>query len=184
MDSFEAVVATILEREGYWVRPGFKVELTKAEKRAIGKPSSPRWELDMVAYKGGTNELLVVECKSFLDSPGVRAVAFDGSSDKEAERYKLFTQKRLRTVVLRRLQKQLEASGARRPRASVQLCLAAGKVKSRGDLSTIRKVFTKRGWKLFEPEWLRAKLLELAKSGYEDEVAAVAAKLILRSQTD
>ena len=109
MDSFEAVVATILEREGYWVRPGFKVELTKAEKRAIGKPSSPRWELDMVAYKGGTNELLVVECKSFLDSPGVRAVAFDGSSDKEAERYKLFTQKRLRTVVLRRLQKQLEA---------------------------------------------------------------------------
>ena len=63
MDSFELVVASILEREGYWVRASYKVELTKEEKRSIGKPSAPRWEIDVLAYKASTNELLVVECK-------------------------------------------------------------------------------------------------------------------------
>jgi hypothetical protein len=51
MDSFEQVVAEILWREGYWVRTSVKVELTKEEKREIDLPSSPRWELDVVAYK-------------------------------------------------------------------------------------------------------------------------------------
>ena len=32
MDSFESLVATLLGREGFWVRSSFKVELTKAEK--------------------------------------------------------------------------------------------------------------------------------------------------------
>lgn len=54
MDSFESVVSTILERDGYWVKSTFKVGLTKEEKREIGRPSSPRWELDLVAYKGST----------------------------------------------------------------------------------------------------------------------------------
>jgi len=73
MDSFEQVVATILGRNGYWVRTSVKVALTPDEKREIGRPSAPRWELDVVAYSGSRNELLVVECKSYLDSlPAVR----------------------------------------------------------------------------------------------------------------
>jgi len=40
-------------------------------RREIGRPSSPRWELDIVAYSGRDNLLLVVECKSRLDSQGV-----------------------------------------------------------------------------------------------------------------
>jgi hypothetical protein len=73
MDAFEQVVAGLLFREGYWVTQGYKVELTKEEKRLIGKPCSPRWEIDLLAYKGSTKELLAVECKSYLDSVGVPA---------------------------------------------------------------------------------------------------------------
>src|SRR5215218_2466380 len=40
-------------------------------RREIGRPSSPRWELDIVAYSGRDNLLLVLECKSRLDSQGV-----------------------------------------------------------------------------------------------------------------
>ena len=51
MDSFEAVVAAILNRQGYWTQTCVKVELTKSEKVEIGRHSSPRWELDVVAYE-------------------------------------------------------------------------------------------------------------------------------------
>ena len=36
MDAFEQVVASILQRKGYWTQTSVKVELTKEEKRAIG----------------------------------------------------------------------------------------------------------------------------------------------------
>ena len=73
MDSFESIVRTIFESKGYWVKTSFKVKLTKEEKRKIGRPTSPRWELDVVAYKGGSKEILVIECKSYLDGLGVSA---------------------------------------------------------------------------------------------------------------
>ncbi len=103
MDSFEQVVAEILWRQGYWVRTSLKVELTKEEKREIDLPSSPRWELDVVAYKAKENSLLVVECKSYLDNPGVRFHGFDGSNEKASGRFKLFNKPRLREVVFHRL---------------------------------------------------------------------------------
>lgn len=82
MDDFEQLVSEILWMEGYWVRSSVKVELTKEEKRAINRHSSPRWEIDVVGYKAGENLLRVVECKSYLDSMGVRASAFDGTQDR------------------------------------------------------------------------------------------------------
>src|SRR5258708_36327349 len=96
MDAFEQVVGEILWREGYSVRTSVKVELTKEEKRAIDLPSSPRWELDVVAYKASENHMLVVECKSYLDSPGVKLHGFDGSNEKAASRFKLFNKPKLR----------------------------------------------------------------------------------------
>ena len=56
MDSFETLVGSLLEKDGFWVRTSVKVELTAEEKRKIGRPSSPRWELDLVAYKAKSNE--------------------------------------------------------------------------------------------------------------------------------
>jgi hypothetical protein len=61
MDSFEDLLSTLFNRKGYWTKTNFKVELTKEEKVKIGHPSSPRWEIDLIAYKPKENELLVIE---------------------------------------------------------------------------------------------------------------------------
>jgi hypothetical protein len=178
VDSFEAVVAAILQRQGYWTQTNVKVELTKAEKREIGRHSSPRWELDVVAYRGKNNEIRVVECKSFLDSPGVDYAAFDGRNVRAQKRYKLFCEKTLRKVVFRRLEKQLVSGGFCREDPKIQLCLAAGKI--RGDEKSLRSHFEKNGWLLLGPEYIRQELQQLRNSGYEDSVPAVVTKLLLR----
>jgi Holliday junction resolvase len=48
----------------------------------IGRPSSPRWDIDIIAYKGAINEVLVVECKSYLDS---RSVIFKRRFNNEVQ---------------------------------------------------------------------------------------------------
>ena len=178
MDAFETVIASILQRKGFWTLTSVKVDLTKAEKRAIGRHSSPRWELDIVAYRGRDNELRVVECKSFLDSPGVECGAFDGTNRAAESRYKLFCDSNLRKVVLRRLVVQLTEAGFCRKAPSIKLCLAAGKV--RGDSDRLRQQFEKRGWVLLGPAEIRVELKALRDSGYENSVAAVVTKIILR----
>jgi len=182
MDSFETLVGSFLEKEGFWVRTNVKVDLKPNEKRKIGRPSSPRWELDLIAYKAKPNELLVVECKSFLDSPGVRARGLDGTDTKEAKRYKLFNDNVLRKVVLRGLVKQLVASGSCAPSPSVKLCLAVGKVASEPDRDKIKSLFERNGWVFLDDSWLRKKLLSMSNSGYENEVASVVAKILLRKK--
>jgi hypothetical protein len=178
MDAFEEVVASIMQRQGYWTLTSVKVELTKADKRAIGRPSSPRWELDIVAYRGRDNELRVVECKSFLDSLGVRCDAFNGTNAPAARRYKLFCDATLRRVVLRRLKQQLVKAGFCQEKPTVRLCLAAGKIH--GDEAWLRNHFEERSWVLMGPELIREELRALRDSGYQNSVAAVVTKLLLR----
>jgi hypothetical protein len=43
VDAFEQLVNEILWMSGFWVRTSVKVELTKEEKRLIGRHSAPRW---------------------------------------------------------------------------------------------------------------------------------------------
>lgn len=178
MDSFEAVIAALLQRRGYWTQTSVKVDLTKAEKRRIGRHSSPRWELDVVAYRGGSNELLVVECKSFLDSTGVSCETFRGQNRKNETRYKLFFDSTLRRVVLNRLRKQLAKAGFCKSRPSVVLALAAGKIH--GDEAWLEQYFTKKRWRFWGPTALRAELEALRESKYENSVATVVTKLLLR----
>jgi len=178
MDSFEQVVATILDRAGYWVRTSVKVNLTREDKQAISRPSSPRWELDIVAYSGREKELLVVECKSYLDSAGVRATSFDGPKAADETRYKLFSDESLRHVVFSRLETQLVEQGFCPPGTKARLCLAAGNIH--GDPARLREIFDAKGWKLFERGWLISGLEALATESYENSVASIAAKLLLR----
>jgi hypothetical protein len=179
VDSFEAVVAAILQRQGYWTQTSVKVDLTKEEKRKIGRHSSPRWELDVVAYRGKGNELLVVECKSFLDSPGVECGAFDGSNKEAEKRYKLFREDALRRVVFGRLKTQLASSGFCAADPQITLCLAAGKIH--GNEAALREHFQNKGWVLYGPSYIREELMKLKDSGYENNVATVVAKLLLRN---
>lgn len=180
MDSFEELVGSLFERDGYWTRTSFKVELTKDEKKKIGRPSAPRWELDIIAYKAMSNELLVIECKSYLDSTGVRACGLCGTDAIDAKKYKLFNDAVLRKTVLGRLKKQLVNSGMCAPSLKVKLCLVAGKVATKNDHERIEKLFNRRRWGFYDHSWLKKKLLAVSESGYENQVAAVVAKIILR----
>ena len=177
MDAFESVVSTILRQQGYWTWLSFKVELTKDEKRAIDRPSNPRWELDILAYKASLNEILVAECKSYLDSPGVRASHF---SPNGSTRYKLFNERNTRKVVFSRLVKQMLEAGLCQPSPQVRLGLVSGKIATSKDRDLLRKHFKSEGWLLWDDEWLREELHRMAQGGYENEVAAVVAKLLLR----
>lgn len=180
MNSFEEVVGAILSAKGFWVQHSLKVDLTKEEKRQIGRPSSPRWELDIVAYKGATNEIFAVECKSYLDSPGVRFQDLSGSNQKKAGRYKLFNDSVLRNVVFSRLASQLSEAGSCPTKPTIRLCLAAGRIASDADREQLGKYFTEKGWLLWDNAWIKGELNHMAQSGYEDQATAIVAKLLLK----
>ncbi len=180
MQAFESIVGMLLEREGYWVRNNLKVELTKDDKRAIGKPSCPRWDLDIVAYRGSDNRLLVVECKSYLDSSGVARGGFDGTDPAHASRYKLFNSQTLREKVLGRLKEQLVGRGACAQGVGVTLALATGKIASEKDRDWLHDHFSKQGWELRDDRWVRDGLAKAALAGHEDDVAIFVAKLMGR----
>lgn len=181
LDAFESVIASLLERDGFWVRSSVKVELTKAEKKLIGRASSPRWEIDLVAYKVKTNELWIVECKSYLDSGGVSMNAFNSSNHNFANRFKLFNEKNLFGIVKKRLCGQLLQRGACRPNPKVKLVLAAGHIVKK-HRKRISEIFKKNGWLLWDEKELRDRLFELSVEGYDNTVASVVSKMILRRE--
>ncbi len=184
MDAFEQLIASLLERDGFWVRSSVKVKLTKEEKVAIKRHSSPRWELDLVAYKGSTNELWVVECKSYLDSSGVSMAAFDGTNKKFAGRFKLFNDDELRKIVFARLIHQLtEELGACAPNPSIKLVLAAGRISNESHRTKLVMHFQQRGWLLWDPHEIRNRLLTLADESYENAIASVVSKILLRGKS-
>lgn len=180
MDAFEAVVATILRHEGYWVWPSFKVELTKDEKARIENRTTPRPEIDILAYKGATNEILVVECKSFLNSTGVFAeeVIKGPKNPQRPNRYKLFNNDTLREVVFERLATQLVSLKACRRNPHVRLALVAGHIRNNTDRENLIAHFRAKRWEFWDEHWLAARLHELQESDYEDEATAVVAKLM------
>lgn len=180
MDSFEHVVAAILQRKGYWTQTCLKVELTAEDKASIGRKSSPRWELDVVGYRGRDNSLLVLECKSFLDSTGVQTRTFLGENEDNEKYYKLFFEDATREVVLARLCAQLVHQGFCASEPTVKFGLAAGKIQ--GDAAKLTAQFQNRGWELWTPQDIREELLKLADSGYENSVASVVTKIVLRNK--
>lgn len=177
MDAFEALIADLLVADAFWVLPRYRVRLTKPEKVAIGRPSTPRWELDIVAYQPQANQLLAVECKSYLDSKGVDHCDVVGSG-KHAGRYKLFTEPETRRVVLGRLVLDLVASGMVLPNPTVKLALAAGRI--RRDEAELAACFESNGWQLYGPSWIRERVQRLAEGDYDNSTAAVVSKLLLR----
>lgn len=179
MDHFEAIVKTLLEANGYWVRQSFKVNLTKEEKRAIGKPSIPRPEIDLLAFNFSRNEVLALEAKSFLDSPGVTLLHLEEVHDLPEGRYKLFTSKRYRTIVLARIHKELIRLGMANRDTKITLGRAAGKVHQ-GLSDTVREFMSKRKWFFLSPEEIKEKVTALARLGYENDPAIITAKTLMR----
>ena len=177
-DAFEQLIADLFWAEGYWVRTGVKVDLTRNDKQRMELPSCPRWEIDLVAHRPGTGELLVIECKSYLDSGGVHAPHFD-PEHKLAGRYKLFNKPEVRKVVMARLRDQLVGACLCAPEAAPKLCLAYGHASPANERK-LRRHFDENGWTLYGPEWIEERLQTAADGAYENSTAAIVAKLLLR----
>jgi len=179
MNAFENIVKLYLEEEGYWVRQSVKVNISKEDKEYIGKFSMPTPEVDLVALKVRENELLLVEAKSFLDSPGVRFFGISGQDPKDAKRYKLFTNSKLREVVTRQLRREYLNGGLIKDDTKISYGLAAGHIHA-GDEPKIAEYFSKNGWKLFTPKMIKEKVKALSRRGWEDDLVTMTAKLILK----
>lgn len=182
MNAFEDIVALYLEEEGYWVRQSVKVEkISKEDKRAIGKKTMPTPEIDIVALNFKRNELLLVEVKSYLDSQGVDFDSLTGKNKRLAGRYRLFNHKTFRDIITERLQEEYLKRGLIKKNTEINYALAAGKIYT-GEESQINVYFKKKGWKLFLPEQIKAKIRELSKKSWEDNLVTITTKLVLRGE--
>lgn len=179
MDHFEGIVATLLEAEGYWVRRSFKVNVTKEEKRLIGKHSIPRPEIDLLALNFAKNEVIAFEAKSFFDSPGVNFNELSATHDIPEGRYKLFTSARYRSIVFSRLHQDLIACGMANANTEIRLGLAAGNVHQ-GHAAIIRDFLQKNSWQFWSPDDIKAKVTALAERGYENDASIITAKILMR----
>jgi hypothetical protein len=179
MDHFEGIIKTLLEHEGYWVRCSFKVNLTKEEKRLIGKPSIPRPEIDLLAFKPETNLILALEAKSYFDSFGVKFEELKQSHSIPEGRYKLFTCKNYRDIVLSRLKLDLQAIGMANEKTNIKLGLVAGNVYQ-SKSTDIQSFFGINDWLFWSPETVKEKVISLASKGYENEPAIITAKILMR----
>lgn len=180
MNYFERIVKTLLEEEGFWVRQSFKVNLTKEEKRRVGKHTIPRPEIDLLAYKPKNNEVLAIEVKSFLDSSGVHLTCLEENHDIPEGKYKLFTCENYRKIVFERLSLDLEELGLTHEDVSIKLGLVAGNVY-RNSESEIRSYLNNNNYLFWGPTEVKEKLALLAKKGYENDPTVIAAKILLRN---
>ena len=180
MDSFECIAARLLEDKGYWTRIGVKVAITKDDKRDLANPTMPRPEIDIVAFKPATNELLLVECKSYLDSDGV-SMDILAPEAKNWARLKVFHKADLKRLIEARIVAQMQATGllpATMPQ--IRWVLFAGLIKP-GHEQRVSESFTAAGWQLRGPEEIATQLRRFAQRGYENELATVVIKLLERN---
>jgi len=177
MNAFEQIIAGLLRQEGYWTITDYKVNLSKAKKAELKKPSMPRPEIDVLAYKAVTNTLFWVECKSFLDSRGVKLSYLIDPLSENAPRYKVFTWLEFREKVSEELIAQTMNCGLVKPNPKIKYCLATGRIATNKDRIGIHEHFQKNGWILYDEEWIKARLAKFADIGYEDDVAILVAKL-------
>lgn len=179
MDYFEGIIKTLLEHEGYWVRQSFKINLTKQEKRDIGKHTIPRPEVDILAFKPNENRVIVFEAKSYLDSSGVKLTELQKKHKIPEGRYKLFTCDNYRNIVFSRLKQDLIDLGMGTDKTEIILGLAAGNVyQSKSE--EIRSLFSLKGWAFLSPEDIRDKITVLAEKGYENDPSIITTKILKR----
>ena len=123
--------------------------------------------------------MLALEAKSFLDSFGVNFEQLQEKHEVPKGRYKLFTSKNYRSIVLSRLLSDLIACGMADAKTKIILGLAAGKIhQNRCDL--IREFMSDQNWFFWSPEDIKQKVEALAKRGYENDPTIITAKILMR----
>jgi hypothetical protein len=178
MNAFENIILKILEEEDYWVRHSVKVDISKKDKKKIGKPSMPRPEIDIVALHFKKNELLLLEVKSFLDSGTVLFSEICGKG-KKPQRYRLLNDEKYRKIVSEKLQQEYLRMGLINKATKINFGLAAGNINSQNKIK-IENYFKQKGWKLFSPDYIKDKIKKLSEKSWEDDTITMTAKLALR----
>lgn len=179
MDAFEDLVSQLLVEDGYWIIQSFKVNLTKSEKKKINRPTTPRPEIDIIAYKADVNIIYAIEAKSFIDSIGVKIDEIDIEYEIQEGRYKLLTCSNYRKTVTKRLKHQLHEKGLINEKTKVSFGLVAGNVYQ-NKYEEIKTLYEKKRWLFWGPLEIKDKLENLIKKGYEDNAITMAAKLLLK----
>ena len=179
MDYFEGLIRTLMERENFWTRQSHKVNLTKEEKRAIGKPSIPRPEIDLLLFDKVCNEVIALEAKSYLDSPGVSLDELKESHEIPAGRYKLFPCQNYREIVFSRLKQDLLTSRLADETTSIRLGLAAGNVHKKQE-DKVRQLCDSRNWFFLGPSQIKKRVVAFAGEPYENDPFVISAKIALR----
>ncbi len=179
MDAFEQIIGQLLEEEKYWVRHSVKIDLTPEEKRSINKPSTPRPEIDIVAYSAITDIIYLLEVKSFLDSPGVVYEDVAIEQEQQTGRYKLLTAQKYRETLANRLHFDWCKSGHIKKSTRISFGLVAGKVY-RNREQDLQKYFEKQGWLFWGPAEIKNRILRLTEKGYENNAVTIAAKILTR----
>jgi hypothetical protein len=179
MDCFETIAATLLEFDGYWVRRSFKVNVTPQDKKRLGKNSMPRPEIDLLAFKPKEDLIIAFEAKSYLYSKGVQLAEITTPRETSEGRYKIFTCKKYRDIVIKQLKKDLIDMGMATKSTKIKLGLIAAKVEGGEDGSNQLAAFMrKHHWEFWRPATVKEKLEALADLDYENDVAVVASKIL------
>lgn len=181
MNAFEQIVEGLFQAQSFWTIIGYKVKLEKPEKLKIGFPSMPRAELDVLAYKGQTNELIWIECKSFMDSGGVKYESFTNPKDPGYNRYKMFNYPTYRDIISHALKRQTVQDGLTQTNPTLKYCLVAGNTRSPQNRDSIKKHFDSNGWLFYAEDWLIDQLGKYKDLAYEDDIATMMSKLLLRN---
>jgi len=180
MDYFENIIKRLLEEQGYWVKQSVKVNLMKNEKVAIGRPTIPRPELDIVGYRAKQNKLLVLEVKSLLDSPGVKYIDISEGYETPTGRYKLYTCAKYRKFVFNRLISDFVDNEMVKEKPKIVFGLAAGKIYS-NDEQKLVEYFERKSWVLYTPSDIANAIKKLLDIPYENDPYVIAAKIIMRN---
>lgn len=177
MDAFEQIVADLLRAEGWWVSTNVRVKLEAAEKEAVGLKYASAFELDIVAYRGRTNTLRVLECKSYMFSKGVQAKEVLGTGGRYKSRYKLFHNHHLQQVVKARLITQCIEQKLCAENPIFELGLVCGKMFSEEGRTDLRQKFLERGWILWDEHDLRQRL-QAQTDNYANSTSVLVTKLL------
>jgi hypothetical protein len=92
-------------------------------------------------------------------------------------RYKLFTSKRYREIVFKRMREQLIENGMANVDTVIELGLAAGNVYG-NDHEKIKLFMLQKNWHYWSPFDIKNKVRELASLGYENDAAIITAKIL------
>lgn len=179
MDYFEDMVRTLIEQEWGWVRQSVRINLTKKQKRQLGKPSMPRPEVDLLAFDQDHNRILVLEVKSYLDSNGISYSELQKEHKVAEGRYKIFTCRKYREMLLNCLRLQMLEARFANNETTYMLGLISGKIHKNMD-EEIADMFEKRGWLFWGPEEIKRRVKKLSELGYANNPYVITTKVLTR----